>query len=89
VRVIAIVDVAIEAVRPMEPRSGTDEDAVHEPIGPIVAVGGGGGGRVVKISVGADRRDADANANRDLRRGVGGQSAHKQGADEADHTYQT
>jgi len=38
--IIAVVDVAVEAMRPMEPRASSDEQSSNEPIRPIVAVGG-------------------------------------------------
>jgi hypothetical protein len=47
----AIINVAIELVRPVKPRPGSDEDAVVEPLGPVVPVWGAvvGGDVVVAI----------------------------------------
>ena len=38
-RIVALVDVAIKAVRPMEPGAGPDEYSSSEPIRTIVAIG--------------------------------------------------
>ena len=34
----AVIDVAVEVVGPVEPRSGSDENAAVEPLGPVVPV---------------------------------------------------
>jgi hypothetical protein len=47
----AIINVAIELVRPVKPRTRSEEDAVVEPLGPVVPVWGAvvGGDVVVAI----------------------------------------
>ena len=37
--VVAVVDVAVEAVRAMEPRTGSDEESACEPVWAVVTVG--------------------------------------------------
>lgn len=67
--VIAIVDVAIEAVVAVEPRASTDEHPANEPIGPVVAIRCAVIRRIVKVSVRAHGRWSNVYAHRDL--GVG------------------
>ena len=64
--IIAVVDVTVEAVRPMEPRAGSDEQSSGEPIRPIVAVGSTVIGCVIEVPVRAHR--CNPNADRDLGR---------------------
>jgi hypothetical protein len=66
VRIVAVIHVAPEAVRAVEPRSGSDEHAAHEPIGPIVAVGSAVIRRVVEVPIGADWRHANIDADSNL-----------------------
>jgi hypothetical protein len=70
VRIVAIVDVAMEAVWAVKPRAGPDKNSADEPVGPIVAVGGALIGCVVEITVGAYRGNPDTDG--DLRRCNGG-----------------
>jgi hypothetical protein len=65
--VVAIIDVAIEAVGAVEPRAGADEEAAVKPVGTVVPVGGAVVGRVVEVAVGAYGRGSDADG--DLRGG--------------------
>jgi len=71
-RVKAVVDVAVEAVRSVEPRTSTKEDAANKPVGAVVAIGGAIVGSVVEVAVGAYRWhsnvDADGNLGRPQRR---------------------
>jgi hypothetical protein len=53
----AIVRVAVEA---MEPRTGADEDSVHEVIRSPIAVGRASVRSIWIVAVGADRRSADS-----------------------------
>jgi hypothetical protein len=39
-RIEAVINVAVEVVRTVEPRAGSDEHAAAEPLRPIVSVGG-------------------------------------------------
>jgi len=59
----AVIDVAIEAMRTMEPGAGPQEDSAGEPIRPIVAVRSAVVGRVVEVSVGAYRCGSDVDGN--------------------------
>jgi len=52
-RIKTVVDVAVEAARAVEPRSGSDKYAAQKPIGPVVAVRGAVIGGVVEVAVGA------------------------------------
>jgi hypothetical protein len=64
-RVIAVVDVAIEAVTTVEPWAGTNEDSTVEPIRAIVAVRGAIVGFVVEVPVRAPwlRSNGDADCH--------------------------
>ena len=53
-RIKTVVDVAVEAVRAVEPGAGSEKYATHKPIGPVVAVRGAVIGGVVEVAVGAD-----------------------------------
>src|ERR1700733_7005911 len=72
VRIVAVVHVAVKAARTVKPGAGPDEDPSYPPVGPVVAVGSAVVRSIVKISVGADRRhsniDADVNLSRRRRR---------------------
>src|ERR1700744_4333288 len=59
--IVAIIHVAIKAMRTREPRASADEDSACEPVRPIVSIRSAVIGRIVKISIGAYRRNADAN----------------------------
>lgn len=50
-RIVPVIDVAIEAVRPMEPRTGPDEDPVRKPIRAVVAVRSTVIRRIVEVAV--------------------------------------
>jgi hypothetical protein len=73
-RIVAIVDVAIEAAMAVVPGTGTDEYSAGEPVGTIEAVRGAGVGSVVKVPVGAYGRGSDADG--DLS-GCYGDTAHE------------
>jgi hypothetical protein len=62
-RVVAVVDVAVEAARAMEPGSRADEDAADEPVGAVVAIGSAVIRRVIEVTVGAYWRYSDADHN--------------------------
>jgi hypothetical protein len=68
-RIIAIIDVAVEAVRAVKPRASANEEAAGKPIGPIVAVGSAVIGSIVEVPIGAHGRDA--NIDGDLRGSYG------------------
>src|SRR5271155_804066 len=64
--IIPVVDVAVKAVVPVEPRPGPDEQPSNEPIRPIVAVGSTVIGCVIEVPVGAHR--CNPNVDCDLSR---------------------
>jgi hypothetical protein len=64
VRIVAVVDVAVEAAVAVKPGAGSDKEAAGEPVRAVVAVGGAIVGGVVEVSVGAYR--GDTNVDRDL-----------------------
>lgn len=64
--VVAVIDVAGEASGTVKPGAGSDEYASYEPIGTIVPIGGTVIRGIVKVTVGADRRDSDINTDRNL-----------------------
>ena len=61
----AVIDVAVEAVRTMEPGASSDEYATAEPLGPVVPVRSAVVWRVVVVAIRA--RGFGANVDRDLR----------------------
>jgi hypothetical protein len=66
-RVVAVIDVAIEAARAAKPGTCTVEAAAAEPLGTVVAIGRATVGRIVKVAVGARWcRAADVDADGDL-----------------------
>jgi hypothetical protein len=62
-RIVAVIDVAIEAMWTMEPRPGSDEDPTNEPISPIVAIGSTVVWGIVKVPVWANGRDSNVDRN--------------------------
>jgi hypothetical protein len=69
VRVIAVINVAVETMRTVEPRASADEHTAKEPIGPIVAIRSTSVRRIVKVPIRTHRRHA--NIDRDLSWGHG------------------
>jgi hypothetical protein len=72
----AVIDVAIETARAMEPGAGTDEHPIHEPVRTVVAVGGAIIRGVVKVSIGAVGRRSKVYAYGYLSLG-GGSKTHQ------------
>jgi hypothetical protein len=68
VRIIVVVDVAMESDWAMEPGAGTEEDAAGEPLRAVVAEGGALVGRVVEVAVGASGLSSDMDVDADLGR---------------------
>jgi hypothetical protein len=62
-RVKAVIDMAIKAVRAVEPRAGSKEDPADKPVRSIVAVGRTIVRSVVEVAVGANGRHSDADSN--------------------------
>jgi hypothetical protein len=73
-RIVAVVDVAVEAAVAVIPGAGTEEDSAGEPVGTVVTVGGAGVWGVIKVAVGAYGGGSDADG--DLS-GCYGDTAHK------------
>jgi quinol-cytochrome oxidoreductase complex cytochrome b subunit len=67
--VIAVVDMAVETVRAVEPRARSDKHSTHIPVGPIVAVGRTVIRSIVEVPVRAHgwRPNVYANGNLGLR----------------------
>jgi hypothetical protein len=63
VRIVTVIDVAVEAARAMEPGAGSNENATTEPVRPIVAIRSTGIRGVIKIPVRANRRDSNVDGN--------------------------
>jgi hypothetical protein len=59
----AVVHVAVKAVRPMKPRTRTEEQPANEPIRTIVAIRGTIIRRIVEVPVRAHRRRSNADYN--------------------------
>jgi hypothetical protein len=62
IRIPAVINVAPEMGRPVEPRPSADKDATNKPVRPIVAVGSTVVGRIGKVPIGAHRRNADTDS---------------------------
>jgi hypothetical protein len=62
-RVKTVVDVAVEAVRAVEPGSGSEKHPAVKPIGAIVAVGRAVIGSIVEVPIGADGFYSNADAD--------------------------
>lgn len=60
VRVVIMIDVAVEANGAAEPRSCAKKDAAYEPLRSVIAERCALVRRVIEIAVGADWRDSDA-----------------------------
>ena len=60
-RVVAIVNVTVEAGTAVKPRSSSDEKAAIEPVGPVVPIGGAVVRSVVIVPIGASGRCANTN----------------------------
>ncbi len=69
-RIPAIIYVAIEAARTMEPRAGSDKDAANEPVRAVVPVGSAIIRRIVEVPIRAHGRHANVYGN--LLRGLQG-----------------
>jgi len=75
VRIVAVIDVAIEAARSMEPWACADEDAADKPVRTVITVGRAVIRRVVEVTVWTDGRRPDVYTYADLRRCMRGDSA--------------
>ena len=62
-RIIAIVDVTIEAAVAAIPGAGSNENTAIKPIGPIVTIGRTVIRRIIKVTVRAPRRWPDIDRN--------------------------
>ena len=62
-RIIAIVDMAVEAVRTVEPGSSSNKCPAHKPIWPIVAIGRAVIRSVVEIPVRTHRSHSNVDGN--------------------------
>lgn len=76
-RVEAVVDVAVESVRTVKPRSGADKNAVEEPVRTIIAVRSAIIRRILEVPVWAYGLRANVNAEADLGWRVGPAYAKK------------
>jgi hypothetical protein len=66
VRIKAVVDVAIEAVRAVKPGAGSEEEAANKPIGPIITVRSTVIGGIVEVPIRAHRSWPDVYADGNL-----------------------
>jgi hypothetical protein len=62
-RIIAVVDVAVEAMGAVKPGASANKQPASEPIGPIVAVGSTVIGSIVEVSIGAHRGHSNVDGN--------------------------
>jgi len=75
VRIVAVIDVAIEAMRTVEPGTCSEEHSAHKPVWAVVAIRRAIIRRVVEVTVGAYGRGSDADSH--LRRRRGGPAHHR------------
>lgn len=68
-RVIAVIDMAGEVRRAVEPGAGTDKQAANKPIGPVVAVRRAVVWGVGEVAIGADGRHSNVDGDLSRRRG--------------------
>jgi hypothetical protein len=61
--IIAVVDVAVEAVRAVKPGASANKYATGKPIGAVVAVGSAVIRGIVEVPIGAHRRDANVDGD--------------------------
>jgi hypothetical protein len=73
-RIVAVIDVAVKAVRAMKPWASSKEYSAGKPIRPIVAVGSAVVGGIVEVSIGAYRGYSNVDGN--LRGGSSGTGKH-------------
>src|ERR1700722_853807 len=71
-RVVAVVDMAVEVVLAAVPVAGANEDSAVKPVGPVVAVGRAVVGSLVVVAVRADRLHSKTNGDLGGRRGARG-----------------
>jgi hypothetical protein len=62
-RIIAVVDVAVEAVRAVKPRAGANKHAASEPIGTIVSIRSTVVGSIVEVPIGAHGGHSNVDGN--------------------------
>jgi hypothetical protein len=62
-RIVAIINVAVEAVMAMEPGTGSDKNSANEPIRAVIAIGSTVIRGIVKVPVRTHRRDSNVNGN--------------------------
>jgi hypothetical protein len=65
-RIEAVIDVSVKAVRAVKPGAGSDKHSANKPIGAIVAVGSAIVRGIVEVTVGADGSWSDIYADGDL-----------------------
>jgi hypothetical protein len=61
--IVAVIDVTVETLGAVEPRTRANENSAHKPVRAVVTVGGTIIRSVVKVTVRTDRRHPDANGN--------------------------
>jgi hypothetical protein len=62
-RIVAVVDVAVKAVRAVKPGASSNKYPSSKPVGPIVAVGSTIIGSIVEVPIGAYRRHSNVDGN--------------------------
>jgi hypothetical protein len=66
VRIKAVIDMAVKAVRPVKPGASSKKHSAHKPIGPVVAVGSTIIRGIVEVPVRAHGSRSDVYADRNL-----------------------
>jgi hypothetical protein len=63
IRMVVIVDIAMEVFGAVKPGAGTDKDAIGKPLRAVITVGSATVRRHIVITVRTSGRDTDADAN--------------------------
>jgi len=63
IRMVMVVNVAMEMLGTVKPWAGTDKDAASKPLGAVVAVGSAAIRRYIVVAVGTNRGYPDADAD--------------------------
>src|SRR3954452_1619600 len=63
IRMVVVVDIAVEVLRAMKPGAGADEDTTAKPLGAVVTVGSAMIGRDIVVAVGTRGSNTDVDVD--------------------------
>jgi hypothetical protein len=85
-RIVAVVDVAIEAASAVKPRASADEQTAGEPIGAVVAIRSAVIRSIVEVPIGAHRRHSNVDGDLGWRHGNTAYEGNREGGESKDLT---